>query len=431
MPDPQDPETFTRSKLDWSELVAGAARAAARRAPVAAGAAPGAPRPGRPRPVGGRRSTGTTPTAGWSCTAARCGWWSTWPTEPREIDLDRAADEVLFATGELPALDGETRDAAAGERGRAQHPLTCAACCPRPAGGPGRRRPGRGLPAAGRPVAADGLRRLARRRRSPSTGAAPGWAPPATSGCSGCCARWPTSCSSAPGRRPPRGTGRCAADSAVGRLRASLGRPATLPIAVVSPARPRSTPVGAGRGRRRTLVVTCAAADAGRRAALAAAGATVLVCGDDDVDLPAAVDRAGRAGAGAGDVRGWAAAARTRRWPPGWSTSWTSRSRPRWWRRRSGCCPTACRRRSALELRQLLEEDGVLFTRYRVAGARSRARTAAGDFRCRKSPAARRRGDHVSGSAGPGAPSPDRVAGLPPRGRRPARRSSRPRSRCA
>ena len=45
VPDPQDPETFTRSKLDWSELVAGAARAAARRAPGAARAAPGAPRP--------------------------------------------------------------------------------------------------------------------------------------------------------------------------------------------------------------------------------------------------------------------------------------------------------------------------------------------------------------------------------------------------
>ena len=27
VPDPQDPETFTRSKLDWSELAAGAARA--------------------------------------------------------------------------------------------------------------------------------------------------------------------------------------------------------------------------------------------------------------------------------------------------------------------------------------------------------------------------------------------------------------------
>ena len=40
-----------------------------------------------------------------------------------------------------------------------------------------------------------------------------------------------------------------------------------------------------------TILVTCAAADAGRRAALADAGVTVLVCGDDEVDLPQGVDR--------------------------------------------------------------------------------------------------------------------------------------------
>ena len=28
--------------------------------------------------------------------------------QPREIDLDVAATDVLFATGELPTLDGET-----------------------------------------------------------------------------------------------------------------------------------------------------------------------------------------------------------------------------------------------------------------------------------------------------------------------------------
>ena len=58
----------------------------------------------------------------------------------------------------------------------------------------------------------------------------------------------------------------------------SAGR-ATAPIAVVSrrasldPGRP------ARRGSSPTLLVTCAAADAGRRAALAAAGVDVLVCG--------------------------------------------------------------------------------------------------------------------------------------------------------
>jgi riboflavin biosynthesis pyrimidine reductase len=39
------------------------------------------------------------------------------------------------------------------------------------------------------------------------------------------------------------------------------------------------------------VLVTCESADADRRAALAAAGTTVLVCGEDDVDLPLALDR--------------------------------------------------------------------------------------------------------------------------------------------
>ena len=81
------------------------------------------------------------------------------------------------------------------------------------------------------------------------------------------------------------------ADSAVGRLRAELGRPPVAPIVVVSRRASLSpddqlvvdavTP---------TVLVTCAAADPDRRAALAGAGVDVLVCGDDDVDLPAALD---------------------------------------------------------------------------------------------------------------------------------------------
>jgi riboflavin-specific deaminase-like protein len=81
------------------------------------------------------------------------------------------------------------------------------------------------------------------------------------------------------------------ADSAVGRLRAELGREPTAPVAVVS-RRASLAPddqlvTGAVAP---TLLVTCAAADPGRRAALAAAGVQVLVCGDDDVDLPTALD---------------------------------------------------------------------------------------------------------------------------------------------
>jgi len=79
-------------------------------------------------------------------------------------------------------------------------------------------------------------------------------------------------------------------DPAVVRLREDLGRPATAPIVVVS--RRASIPpdtrlVG---GRVRSICVTCEAADPERRAALAAAGLEVLVCGEDDVDLPLALD---------------------------------------------------------------------------------------------------------------------------------------------
>jgi riboflavin-specific deaminase-like protein len=79
-------------------------------------------------------------------------------------------------------------------------------------------------------------------------------------------------------------------DSSVGRLRAELGRPATAPIAVVS-RRASLDPTSrlVAEAVSPTLLVTCAAADPDRRAALADSGVRVLVCGDDDVDLPAAV----------------------------------------------------------------------------------------------------------------------------------------------
>jgi riboflavin biosynthesis pyrimidine reductase len=93
------------------------------------------------------------------------------------------------------------------------------------------------------------------------------------------------------GTASAEGYGPITADSRVGRLRASLGRPATAPIAVVSRRAsldPDSVLVTAAVSP--TVLVTCAAADAARREALAAAGVRVLVCGDDDVDLPAALD---------------------------------------------------------------------------------------------------------------------------------------------
>src|SRR4051812_10003609 len=83
-----------------------------------------------------------------------------------------------------------------------------------------------------------------------------------------------------------------AADSPVGRLRSGLGRPATMPVAVVSnrasldPASSLVTDAGSP-----TILITCASSDVGRREALAAADVVVLVCGDDEVDLPLALDR--------------------------------------------------------------------------------------------------------------------------------------------
>ncbi|MGY1782934.1 dihydrofolate reductase family protein [Geodermatophilus sp. SYSU D01036] len=85
------------------------------------------------------------------------------------------------------------------------------------------------------------------------------------------------------------GYGPVTADSPVGRRRAALGRAPELPVAVVS--RRASLAPGGRLARPPTLLVTCAAADAGRRAALADAGVDVLVCGDADVDLPLALDR--------------------------------------------------------------------------------------------------------------------------------------------
>ena len=82
------------------------------------------------------------------------------------------------------------------------------------------------------------------------------------------------------------------ADSPVGRLRTSIGRPPTAPIAIVSKRAsldPRSGLVTGAVSP--TILVTCASSEGGRREALAAAGVVVLVCGDDEVDLPLALDR--------------------------------------------------------------------------------------------------------------------------------------------
>jgi riboflavin biosynthesis pyrimidine reductase len=172
------------------------------------------------------------------------------------------------------------------------------------------------------------------------------------------------------GTASTEGYGPVTPDSVVGRLRTSLGRPATVPLAVVSKRAsldPTSRLVTEAVAP--TILVTCASSDGGRREALAAAGVVVLVCGDDDVDLPLALDRLAALGheqvlceggptlfrealtAGVVDELDLSIAP----WLVGGG------------HRLLEDLPEAVH----LDLRQLLEEDGLLFSRYDVLpGAR-------------------------------------------------------------
>jgi riboflavin biosynthesis pyrimidine reductase len=156
------------------------------------------------------------------------------------------------------------------------------------------------------------------------------------------------------------------AGSPVGRLRASIGRPPTAPVAVVS----RRASLDPG-GRlvtdavSPTILVTCADADAGRREALVAAGAIVLVCGQDDVDLPLALDRLAELGheqvlcEGGPQLLHAALSA-------GVIDEVDLSIAPALVGGETRLLPAALPYARRLELRQLLEEDGTLFARYDV-----------------------------------------------------------------
>ena len=157
-----------------------------------------------------------------------------------------------------------------------------------------------------------------------------------------------------------------AADSPVGWIRTSIGRPPTLPIAVVS-RRASLDPAGGlvAGAPSPTILVTCGAADPDRRAALADAGVTVLVCGDDDVDLATAVDRLAELGhehvlceGGATLFRAALTAGVVDELDLSIAPALVG-SGPRLLDSPSG-------RPVRLDLRQMLEEEGVLFGRYRV-----------------------------------------------------------------
>ncbi|MGY1642583.1 dihydrofolate reductase family protein [Geodermatophilus sp. SYSU D00703] len=157
------------------------------------------------------------------------------------------------------------------------------------------------------------------------------------------------------------------ADPAVTALRTALGRPASAPIAVVS--RRASLAPGDRLAVPTTLLVTCAAADLARRAALADAGVTVLVCGEDDVDLPLAVDELAGRGleqvlceGGPALLSSALAAGVVDELDLTVAPALVGAGEPH-------LLPVPLADAVRLELRQVLEEDGVLFTRYAVGQA--------------------------------------------------------------
>jgi riboflavin biosynthesis pyrimidine reductase len=159
------------------------------------------------------------------------------------------------------------------------------------------------------------------------------------------------------------------ADSAVGRLRRSINRPATAPIAIVSKRSSLDPSSGLVTGAvSPTILITCASADAGRREALEAAGVTVLVCGDDEVDLPLALDRLAELGheqvlceGGPTLFRDALTAGVVDELDLSIAPALVGQQH-----RLVEGLPAAL----GLALEQVLEEDGVLFTRYTVPGAR-------------------------------------------------------------
>ncbi|GAA4754451.1 dihydrofolate reductase family protein [Modestobacter marinus] len=156
-------------------------------------------------------------------------------------------------------------------------------------------------------------------------------------------------------------------DSAVGRLRTELGRPPVAPVAIVS-RRASLAPddqlvTGAVTP---TLLVTCAAADADRRSALTAAGVEVVVCGDDDVDLPTALDALAARGLEQVLCEGgpalFAAALAA-----GVVDELDLTLAPLLVGGGPGLLPHALPTPAAAELAQVLEENGALFTRWLFA----------------------------------------------------------------
>ncbi len=165
------------------------------------------------------------------------------------------------------------------------------------------------------------------------------------------------------GTASAEGYGPVGPNSALGRLRARFGRPATVPIAVVS--RRGSLAPGDRLAVPGTLLVTCAASDAARRAALADAGVDVLVCGEDDVDLARALDELAARGLEQVTCEGGPQLLRTAL-AAGVVDELDLTIAPALVGSAARLLDLPLDDVVRTELRQLLEEDGVLFARYAV-----------------------------------------------------------------
>jgi riboflavin biosynthesis pyrimidine reductase len=166
------------------------------------------------------------------------------------------------------------------------------------------------------------------------------------------------------GTASAEGYGPVGADTALGRLRVRLGRPATVPIAVVS--RRASLAPGDRLAVPGTLLVTCAAADADRLASLVDAGVDVLVCGDADVDLRRALDEFAARGLEQVTCEGGPQLLRTAL-AAGVVDELDLSLAPALVGDRNRLLDAPLGGVVRTELRQLLEEDGMLFARYAVA----------------------------------------------------------------
>ena len=163
------------------------------------------------------------------------------------------------------------------------------------------------------------------------------------------------------GTASAEGYGPVGPGSALGRLRTAIGRAPELPIAVVS--RRASLAPGDRLAVPGTLLITCAAADARRRAALADAGVEVLVCGDADVDLPRALDALAGRGLAQVTCEGGPQLLRTAL-AAGVVDELDLSLSPALVGDRARLLDAPLADVVRGELRQLLEEDGVLFARY-------------------------------------------------------------------